>query len=175
MKDKMQKILDNIKKDENGCWIWQRSLTGSGYGQIFAEGRNHSVHKYVFELINGKVPNKYVVRHKCHNRKCCNPDHLLSGTNKDNYHDSIEVFKKIHKSKRLKWIINDVSYPNSRISSKITKLSQSIICKHMDKETRIFDYDSYAKACKIANVEPKKLPTLKTLTKEQKKLIEDNM
>ena len=29
-----------------------------------------------------------IVRHKCHNPKCCNPEHLQIGTHKDNWNDS---------------------------------------------------------------------------------------
>lgn len=172
----INRILDNIKKDENDCWIWQKSVNSSGYGQFFENKKYCLTHKYAYEFYNkNSIPKGIVVRHKCHNKRCCNPDHLILGTDKDNYADSKDVHRIADKKKRCNWIVRNIHYPTIRIASKITKLSNSILSKYTNKETRIFDYDSYAKACKIANVEPKTLPTLKTLTKEQKKLIEDNM
>lgn len=166
------KVLDNVKEDDNGCWNWQKSCRTAGYGQIFINGKNAPVHKFVYEFIHGKLPEGIVVRHKCHNRKCCNPDHLLAGTHTDNYHDSIDVHKAASKKKRNNWSINGVSYPTVRIARAITGIGQGTISKHT--KNGIFDIKSYYKACEIARTRPATIPSLKDLTDAQKALIEEN-
>ena len=37
---------------------------------------------------NKEIPNGFIVRHKCDNRKCCNPEHLELGTYSDNSLDT---------------------------------------------------------------------------------------
>ncbi len=59
-----------------------------GYGlwsRCRAEQR--PAHRAVWELFNGPVPEGLIVRHKCDNPRCCNPDHLELGTQKDNVQD----------------------------------------------------------------------------------------
>jgi hypothetical protein len=38
----------------------------------------------------GEIPQGHLIRHKCDNPKCINPDHLETGTNYDNVQDMIE-------------------------------------------------------------------------------------
>lgn len=81
------------------CWPWTggRSM---GYGMVSwrdAEDgpfRNQHAHTLVFELLNGWRPKKQkrrVLRHLCHNKLCCNPAHLVPGTQKDNAKDNAEA------------------------------------------------------------------------------------
>lgn len=51
---------------------------------------SRQVHKVVWEVHFGPVPKGLVVRHSCDNPPCCNPDHLLIGTQQDNVNDMIE-------------------------------------------------------------------------------------
>ena len=78
--------------DENGCHIWNGALSW-GYGVL---GRRHGdrvgthrAHRYAYELFVGPIPEGLMVRHRCHNRRCCNPDHLELGTNRDNVQDNL--------------------------------------------------------------------------------------
>lgn len=83
------KILDNVVPDENGCWIWQKSFGSHGYGNIATGGsRNETVHRVSHEVFIGEIPKGQLVLHSCDNRKCCNPEHLRSGTHKDNVSDA---------------------------------------------------------------------------------------
>ena len=177
-----EELLNKIKSNVNmvsgpkgDCWEWQKGLSSAGYGQVTINGKSKNVHKVMYVLHHGEVENKTVIRHKCHNRKCCNPDHLESGSYKDNFHDSYDTHMNARKKQRLTWIVNGVIYPNMRIACKILGMSHHTLRKYINRENQTFDYKAYLEGCEVANVVPKKLPTLKTLTKEQKKLIEDNM
>lgn len=72
------------------CWEWQAGQNGNGYGQLGvydSATRFASVltaHVISFRLHHGPVPKGHYVLHRCDNPPCCNPDHLLSGTQKLN-------------------------------------------------------------------------------------------
>lgn len=92
-----QRLREGIAVDENGCWMWQRSTTTAGYGQIFVLGRNNVyTHRLAYELFVGEIPEGLEVMHECdvnhpgkEYRRCCNPEHLRVGTHHDNVADMI--------------------------------------------------------------------------------------
>jgi hypothetical protein len=76
------------QNDLDGCWLWTGAVTGDGYGGITIEGRRFRVHRIAWELANErKIPDGLIVRHLCHVRLCCRPDHLELGTDWDNSQD----------------------------------------------------------------------------------------
>ena len=142
----MQFIKENIDSNNSkGCWNWKKSVTSAGYGQFTLNKKYWTTHRYVYTKCKGEIPKGFVIRHICHNTKCCNPDHLCVGTNRDNYFDSIEKHRKAAEKKRKKWIIKDKEYNALREAAVATKLSQSIIIKYIDPETRIFNIEEYVK------------------------------
>lgn len=71
-----------------GCWCWSgRGFSGVGYGKIRFNGRELYVHRAAYEAWVGPIPEGQVVRHKCDNPPCINPDHLEVGTHSDNAKD----------------------------------------------------------------------------------------
>lgn len=82
------KSIDTHGNDPDVCWEWTGYLSGSdGRGYFTIDKKRHLAHRYVFEMFNGPIPDKQVVRHKCNNPKCCNPEHLQLGTQGDNEED----------------------------------------------------------------------------------------
>ena len=82
------KILHNTIKDSNGCWNWVDSRR---YGATCLNKKVISTHVLSYRIFNNldKIPHGLVVRHKCDNPKCCNPDHLELGTHYDNAQDRV--------------------------------------------------------------------------------------
>ena len=79
------------KVEKSGeCWIWTASRRGKGYGLVRFRGRNAQAHRASYEMHNGPIPDGAVVRHKCDNPPCVNPDHLELGTVADNNRDMSE-------------------------------------------------------------------------------------
>jgi hypothetical protein len=66
---------------DNGCWIWQGQVSNSGYGrlqQMLADRRVKmvSAQSASYLAFIGEVPAGHLVKQRCGNRLCINPDHL---------------------------------------------------------------------------------------------------
>lgn len=72
-----------------GCWLWQGFIHPRGYGQTHFRGRgNVHIHRAMYMAVHGvSLAFEQQVCHSCDVRRCCNPDHLWLGTNKDNHRD----------------------------------------------------------------------------------------
>lgn len=77
-------IRRNIAPGDDGCWLWQRSLSPDGYGWASLDRRTHQAHRLVYTLTIGPVPEGLVLDHLCRVRHCVNPDHLEPVTGTEN-------------------------------------------------------------------------------------------
>lgn len=89
----LKRIRSRCEDDEDGCWIWQGSTSGKvtgtnsagrGYGRISIDGHTSAVHRVMWVLINGYLPPRVTVDHKCNKRLCCRPSCLEAVTHKEN-------------------------------------------------------------------------------------------
>lgn len=84
------------------CWEWHaKARANYGYG-IFkprAGAATVRAHRFAFELAHGQIADAYVVRHTCDNPPCCNPDHLVTGTQADNVQDMHERGRRKYTSR----------------------------------------------------------------------------
>ena len=85
-----EKLKAYSEVSHNGCWEWQRYRMPCGYGRIRHGGRMELTHRLSYLAFNGDIPDGLVVRHKCDNKCCVNPEHLTLGTQKDNVKDAID-------------------------------------------------------------------------------------
>jgi len=82
------KLLAGRKILGDGCWEWQKSLSGRGYGQITYRGRTIGTHRAAAHVFLGlDLESGLITCHKCDNPPCFNPDHLFIGTSKENAQD----------------------------------------------------------------------------------------
>jgi len=86
----LRRFLAKIDKREDGCWIWTGCLV-AGYGVIAVDGKGMKAHRLAHEIFKGPIPKGYDVRHSCHTRPCCNPEHLSIGTRAENMRDMMEA------------------------------------------------------------------------------------
>jgi len=61
-----------------------------GYGAMRYGGKPMvAVHRLIYQLANGAVPDDIWVLHKCDVPRCCNPAHLYLGNDADNMRDKV--------------------------------------------------------------------------------------
>ncbi len=86
-----ERFWENVKRGSSEeCWPWLGKSRSSGYGIINVGGRNGGKlrsHQVTWKLTKGDLPEGLVIRHRCNFRLCCNPYHLVSGTQADNVAD----------------------------------------------------------------------------------------
>jgi hypothetical protein len=71
----------------NECWENISHITKNAYVQLYRNKKWQYIHRYVYELYNGIIPENHVVMHTCDNPRCINPKHLITGTQQDNMDD----------------------------------------------------------------------------------------
>ena len=85
------------KSGDEKCWEWQGCKNSTGYGSMTVSQKTYSAHRIVFALtypnvISIEAPTnkklKQFILHKCDNRGCCNPNHMVLGNYDDNNKDA---------------------------------------------------------------------------------------
>lgn len=93
----LERLHRNLKLNpDTGCLEWKGPLKPSKVKNnltyapgIRFEKYRMAAHRAAYMLEVGPIPEGMVVRHKCDNPICCNPEHLELGTQKDNVHDTM--------------------------------------------------------------------------------------
>jgi hypothetical protein len=82
-----EKYVEDV---DTGCWIYQGAISKNGYGWIGDEAPSRKTigaHRAAYKAWVGPIPEGYVVLHSCDNPPCINPEHLRTGTQKENMHE----------------------------------------------------------------------------------------
>lgn len=65
------------------------------YGQVWFDGKLWLAHRLAWCVAGRELPPKpFLLRHRCHNPRCVNIDHLEIGTHRDNQRDAIAAGTK---------------------------------------------------------------------------------
>jgi hypothetical protein len=86
------------KKDE--CWLWTGSINNCGHGRFkVTTNLQMPAHRVAWILYNKKeIRPKMVIRHTCNTEACCNPFHLIKGTQRQNIID--QYYANTHHTER---------------------------------------------------------------------------
>lgn len=81
----------NFEIDENNCFnCISHKLSKYGYPQYTVNNKKQNMHRFIYSEMHGEISDGHVIRHKCDNRLCINPEHLESGTISQNALDTFE-------------------------------------------------------------------------------------
>lgn len=104
----MRKKKLEFIESENGCFtVTSHRLNRDGYCYLYHDGRQQRAHRLIYSECFGEIPNGLVVRHKCDNPSCINPEHLETGTHKENTSDAIKRGRTATGEKNGRSMIND--------------------------------------------------------------------
>jgi hypothetical protein len=56
--------------------VWTGDRNEDGYGKVWYDGRTQLIHRVVYRLLIGPIPDGLTLDHTCSNRPCCRPEHL---------------------------------------------------------------------------------------------------
>lgn len=83
----IDRVMERVTADANGCWIFPGATNGVGYGVINSGGHNGPmvyVHRVTYEHFVGPIADGLHIDHLCRVTLCCNPFHLEAVTPKVN-------------------------------------------------------------------------------------------
>lgn len=80
-------LIKNISINEGGCWLWHGNKNRAGYGEVSIRNNRWMVHRYMYTVFIGEIPQGMHACHYCDVRNCINPSHLWLGTHKQNMAD----------------------------------------------------------------------------------------
>lgn len=111
----LERFWSFVKKGEHDeCWEFMGCRNVDGYGSMsIGHSKIERAHRISFVLHKGEIPPDMVIMHTCDNPPCCNPKHLILGTQIDNIHDMVKKKRLVNKSgesasRFTKEIINDI-------------------------------------------------------------------
>lgn len=123
----------NVDRSRSGsvCWPWiGDGVHEFGYGALYWEGRHTSAHRVAYALGNGltlEALDNEVVRHLCpdgSNPACCNPAHLLRGSQLENMQDRAREGKYMRGDAHFGTKLSDADLVKLREDYWLTELSR---------------------------------------------------
>jgi hypothetical protein len=92
---RLQRFWSKVDQSGGGfvCHPWTGGRNRGGYGLVQGanayRGFTFCAHVVAWAVSNQQEPEGRVVRHRCDNPSCCNPLHLLIGTDRENWLDAV--------------------------------------------------------------------------------------
>lgn len=75
-------------KTKNGCYeCISHKADKNGYIDMCINNNRVKLHRYIYSKFFNNIKDNEVVRHRCDNASCINPEHLEIGSHRDNVED----------------------------------------------------------------------------------------
>lgn len=113
-----------------GCWEFNGTRDKDGYGSFASENRIPvRAHRIAYARTHGPIPDGQVVRHRCDNPPCVNPDHLEAGTYRQNSMDAVERNRSANGERHGMHKITDKEVEQMRSEYDSTGISQRALAR----------------------------------------------
>lgn len=77
-------LIKEARKDGRGCLVTDTDKPR----KVRFHGRQTDAYRFIYCVLNEVTASRdHVIRHRCHNRQCINPEHLEIGSQADNKKD----------------------------------------------------------------------------------------
>jgi len=131
MRGKKKKFEFEI--DYKGCFvITSHSIINPKKAPVTVKrGKKMTIPRYIYEECFGEIPEGMVVRHKCDNTNCVNPEHMELGTQLDNIKDTVERGRTTRGEK------NPASKINAQIAKEIRELQGKLSIEKVSEKFNI--------------------------------------
>ena len=83
------RLMDRVTVSPEGCWLCSGTPNKGGYMRVGYRNERLLVHRAMWEVTHGPIPEGMVVMHQCDVPPCINPQHLTLGTDADNVMDAM--------------------------------------------------------------------------------------
>lgn len=101
--------------------LWMGPLDKDGYGVTSVRGIKMSAHRAAWLLAGNTIPEGQYVLHRCHKRQCINPDHLYTGTQKQNVQDQFDAGTFVYGENSVSAILTESAVREIRTSGESTR------------------------------------------------------
>ncbi|MXQ09548.1 hypothetical protein GQ651_17010 [Alphaproteobacteria bacterium GH1-50] len=82
-------LLEDTRETAEGCWVTNTAAPR----KVTFRGHQLPAYRFVHCVLERHIVGRdWVVRHRCHNRLCMRPEHLILGTQADNKRDDWEYW-----------------------------------------------------------------------------------
>lgn len=165
------------------CWPWTaKSIVSkhSPYGVLnlgrtkTSSSETTTSNRIAFALANNGIEDGVHVRHTCDNPRCCNPKHLLPGTNYDNVQDMISRGR--HNTKQISETLKKIWRSGERQASDLTRETARGLMKklwadpaHRLKMQELGRKNSAGKKQSPETIEKRRLSTLASKARKRKR------
>lgn len=91
----LESIEARLESPRTDCLLWPGAVD-RGYGRVWVDGQAKRVHRVVWQLKVGPIPEDMTIDHLCRMRACCNTEHMelvpqAENTRRANHRKSIAV------------------------------------------------------------------------------------
>ena len=130
-----------VQKSNAECWPWVGGIGSFNRGMMRAEGRQQHSYRISYRIFADVIEDGLVIRHKCDNPNCVNPQHLIKGTQQDNVDDIYARNRNNHKpsigSNNGRAKLNEKDVRNIKYELKYGAMNQSEIAREYEVSPKL--------------------------------------